>query len=313
MERCKILVPIGCRSDEGLSAPIIKRLREDDFFDVRTFILNPAIFYGSYGYSEQEIWGFRPDLVFITGDRIEMCAAACAAFHNRVPIAHYFAGVLSYPLSTLDDVNRHCISLWSDVQFVESLECRFNVDQLLYSVAKRPNVHVVGITHLENLEIDESLVPKKEYDLVLYNPTTIYREDIVNIARKRFYKNTIWIGPNPDPSFFDIKKVSETKSFWLTPKGFKPNPILFAYYDNLPRPQFLGLLKNCTRFITNSSAATYEAPYFLKKEQIITVGDRNKNRTQFEYKKSRRDKKTDKLASEKIIEILKNWWLKKNV
>jgi len=47
---------------------------------------------------------------------------------------------------------------------------------------------------------------------------------------------------------------------------------------SLPRPQFLGLLKNCKRFMTNSSCEYYEAPLFLKPEQIIHIGERNKER-----------------------------------
>jgi len=38
-------------------------------------------------------------------------------------------------------------------------------------------------------------------------------------------------------------------------------------------------LKNCRRFITNSSCSYYEAPFFLKPKQIIKIGIRNKNRS----------------------------------
>jgi len=298
MNKCKILIPIGCRSDEGLSKPIIKRLKEDDFFNpVHVPRLNPAVFYGSYGYIEQLIWDVRPDLIFITGDRIEMCAAACAAFHNNVPIAHYFAGVLNCPLSTLDDVNRHCITLWSDIQLVESNFTLRNVALILASILKESNCYVIGSTHLEDLEIDESLVPEFDYDLILINAICEVNKNNYNLNKEMYYDVTrhrnwkherkeFWIQSNPD---FSIKSV----------------PSNVRLIENLPRPQFLGLLKNCKRFITNSSAAIYEAPFFLKKEQIIMVGDRNKNRTQFE------PIKTDKLASEKIVEILKNWWRKK--
>ena len=292
MDRCKVLIPIGCRSDEGLSKPIIKRLKEDDFFNpVHVIRLNPAVFYGSYGHTEQIIWDIRPDLIFITADRIEMCAAACAAFHNNVPIAHYFAGVLTDPLTNLDCLNRHCISLWSDIQLVESTKCWENVLELFYTVNKKSNCHIIGITHLEDLEIDISLVPKHSYDLVLYNPPTLYdfqlqKKDVRELyeIRKSIKNKAIILDPNPDP-----------KAIFL--------PVT---YPNLPRPQFLGLLKWCSRFITNSSSAIYEAPYFLKKDQIIMVGDRNKNRTPFMYEK------TDKLASEKIVEILKDWWIDKH-
>ena len=302
MDKCKVLVPIGCRSDEGLSKPIIKRLKEDDFFDVRILNINPyniSLSYFSWFetfedcYPDFQHWEdhWKPDLAFITGDRIEITAVAYQAFHNNVPIAHYFAGVLTDPMTNLDNLNRHCISLWSEIQFVESFECGLNVIKLFNAIGKKRNVYEVGITHLEDLEIDTSLVPKHSYDLVLYNPPTLYdfqlqKKDVRELyeIQKSIKNKAIILDPNPDP-----------KAIFL--------PVT---YPNLPRPQFLGLLKWCSRFITNSSSAIYEAPYFLKKEQIVMVGDRNKNRTRFTYEK------TDKLASEKIVKILKDWWIDKN-
>jgi len=280
LKKCRILIPIGCRSDEGLSAPIVKRLKKNDKFHVITINLIAGVFYGSYGYGEQEIWEEKPDIVFILGDRIEMTAMACASFHNKTPIAHYYGGVLNDPIATLDDINRHCISLWSDIQFVESNISAMCLENLFVSILKKSNSHVVGITHMEDVEIDESLVPKEEYDLVLYNPTTMYVESWeINTHRK-----TIIIGSNPDGII----------------KNLKPT------YSNLPRPLFLGLLKNCTQFITNSSAAIYEAPYFLNEHQIVMIGDRNKNRPNLFFKHDKY------LASELIEQHLEKWWTKKN-
>jgi UDP-N-acetylglucosamine 2-epimerase len=92
----RILVPVGCRSDAGLSAPVIKRLREH--FIVDTISLSPQNFGQSYDWMDRRLClheHMEPyDLVFITGDRVEMCAAAAAAFHNKVPIAHFYAGVM---------------------------------------------------------------------------------------------------------------------------------------------------------------------------------------------------------------------------
>ena len=73
---------------------------------------------------------------------------------------------------------------------------------------------------------------------------------------------------------------------------------------NVPRPQFLGLLKNCKRFITNSSAAYYEAPAFLLPEQIIIVGDRNKERSSNFYGLT----PLIEGASNRIIDELERWW-----
>lgn len=303
----KVLVPVGCRSDEGLSAPIIKRLKEDPYFKVKIIKLVAGDFEKSY--MSCNIFLDNPekyDLVLCTGDRIEMTAAACCAFHNGIPIAHYGAGITNN-LSCLDDVNRHCITLWSDIQFCEDSQS-YLVTQRIRGILEdwKPNAHIVGITHLDDLEIDESLVPRRRmckgceiqvdcsepngvgcveaYDLILINgikETTKGMMEFDNNVHEASYNSKnkqIWIGGNPDTHF-------------------KPN--VSNYYKNLPRPQFLGLLKNCTRYITNSSSAYYEAPKWLKPEQIILIGKRNKERST--------PKKLEIGASDKIVKILREW------
>jgi len=182
-------------------------------------------------------------------------------------------------ITTLDDVNRYCITLWSDIAFCEDELSYRVVFEMYKSISKPIEVYNVGITHMDDLEIDERLVPKEPYDLVLINPTTFIDEIPSYITDKK----TIVIGANPDIPFN---------------KGFRDK----ADYDNLPRPQFLGLLKNCKRFITNSSSAYYEAPYFLKPEQIILIGNRNKNRST--------PTKLEVGASDKIVKIVKKWWIR---
>jgi len=267
----RILVPIGCRSDEGLSAPVIKRLREH--FDVETPQLYPQDFLASYQLLQNYLIPEKPDLVLIVGDRVEMCAAAAAAFHNKAKIAHFYAGVINDPVTTFDDVDRHCITLWSDIQFCESEETAQNTEALLYPF-KWSNVHIVGISHLDDLEIDESKVPGEPYDLVLMNNPSLTDEPVQFEAGPCI----VHIGGNPDGI---IRKLKDA-----------------YYYGNLPRPQFLGLLKNCQRFITNSSSAIYEAPHFLKPEQIVMVGDRNRNRTRGPFQTG---------ASDRIVEILREY------
>lgn len=285
----RIVVPVGCRSDEGLSAPIIKRLREAGF-DVYNCKLEPQNFITSYQImdyvckAEKHIGNHnheKPDLVLIVGDRVEMCAAAAAAFHNNVKIAHVYAGVINNPVTTYDDIDRHCITLWSDIQFVESEGVAGAVWDLLYAVGLKPNIHNVGITHLEDLENDESQCPVVPYDLVLLNENPQSDSDIEEIITKHYSLNMVLIAGNPDGQ-------SWTKLI----------PCMMHTYPTLPRAQFLGLLKNCQRFISNSSCCIYEAPYFLKPEQIIMIGDRNKTRPKVDCKPG---------GSDRIVSILTDY------
>jgi GDP/UDP-N,N'-diacetylbacillosamine 2-epimerase (hydrolysing) len=291
----RILVPIGCRSDEGLSAPVIKRLREH--FEVMALQLEPQNF--GQSYKIVDYWCRDYDLVLITGDRVEMCAAAAAAFHNKVPIAHFYAGVINDPITTFDDIDRHCITLWSDIIFCESLGTKQIATDLWFVSSGKKTLdkkacYIVGISHLDDLEIDESKVPRVMENgtpLDIVEPYALLLMNAEPLNTKGYYTipwggSIIQIGGNPDGTVRNHSEVHPYKNQRV------------SYYPNLPRPQFLGLLKNCQRFITNSSAAIYEAPYFLKPEQIVMVGDRNKNRPRGPIKTG---------ASDRIVEILREY------
>ena len=323
MKKCNILIPIGCRSDEGLSAPVIRRLKEQDWCNVLTYNLVPAIFGNNYQFIEDLLRRgykkeYKPDLVIITGDRIEMMACAQACFLNHVKIAHFYAGVIDYSFVLFDDIHRHCITLMSDIAFCEDSKSADIVIGLWTTIGKikknyinyhkyleENNIHIVGCSHLDDLEIDESLVPKEDcgsckdlidcnntdkgcvvpYDLLLFNEITIGKE----IRSFLQDKHLIIIGPNPDSSI-PLQRL-------IIDKRIKD----YTYYNTLPRAQFLGLLKRCQRFITNSSSAYYEAPYLMKDpNKIVMIGKRNKNRST--------PKKLETGASDKIVQILKEWW-----
>ena len=304
--RFKILVPVGCRSDEGLSAPVIRRLKEQDWCEVMVVPLEPQNFLLSYQIADYHCRAdphigrsdpFKPDLILITGDRVEMCAAAAAAFHNKVKIAHLYAGVVNDPVTTFDDIDRHCITLWSDIQLCENFIAKARVLSLFSCTHSAPelrdraeNCFDVGITHLDDLEIDESKVPLvwengrpgpiREYDLILYNtPSKTISENEVVFLKNDDYMIFVSGNPDGDKESRLADKVDEI-------------------HVDLPRSQFLGLLKNCRRFITNSSAAIYEAPYFLRSDQIVMVGDRNRHRPPVECKPG---------GSDRVVEVLREY------
>ena len=222
-------------------------------------------------------------MVFCTGDRVEQFAGASSSFFNNLKLAHYYAGCINEPAVVFDDIIRHQITLMSDIQFVENMFAAEVVWDLKNSVRLKADFHIVGISHLDDLEIDESKVPHTcmpecrylPYDLVLIN----YTKEEFNIPR--FGNMQIQIGSNPDGNIYlPIKNLNDT------------------FYQNLPRAQFLGLLKNCEHFITNSSCAYYEAPYFLKPEQIIMIGSRNRKRHAVTMNQG---------ASDKIVKILEEY------
>lgn len=275
----KIIVAHGCRSDTALITPIVNRLKKDPMIDCEILNLVPA----NYSKSFELASNLDCDLIIVPGDRIEIAACATSAFLQNIPICQIYGGVTNYPLSTFDDILRHQISLMSDIVFVENLSAMVILYRLFNFIGKNiDDIINVGNIYMCEYETDNELILDEPYDLILYNS---YKGDNweKNIGKIKVLveksKHVVIIGGNPD------KKI-ETN-------------IGGTYYDNVSRSCFLGLLQNCERFITNSSSAYYEAPTFLKPEQIILIGDRNKARSSINLLKGDPDL---------VIETIKAWW-----
>jgi UDP-N-acetylglucosamine 2-epimerase len=272
-----ILIPISGRSDEGLVMPIFKRLQSQGHNAQISFLPK---------YCPPMLEVIDWDCVLITGDRIEQTRFALSCFLSHWPIAHLYAGIQNN-LATFDDVNRHCITLWSDLQFCESKHAEDVVKWLCNAIGKPTHTYVTGITHLDDLEINPWFASKQtKFDLVLYNPPTLgnLEEELKELEKiiLPHKKNVYMVYPNQDEGYARIIE-------WA-----KEHDIFIHEYT---RPEFLGMLKTCRRFITNSSCEYYEAPYFLKPEQIIHVGERNKNRDKGPFATG---------ASDKIVKILED-------
>jgi len=297
MEKCRIVIGRACRSDEALTKPLIEAFSKQDWVECWSLELKAADFISSYETTESFLKTHEVDLVIAVGDRIEIAGSVQAAFLNNVKICHYGDGITN-SVSTYDDKLRHQITLVADICLCESLEACNNVINLRYAVKfVKPHkifekvdyydydIHYVGNLYLEGLEtIDESLVPKEPYDLMLLNPETLRKNNFEKYSQKR---TLVQIGSNPDDKI--INEIEDNYNDYY-------------FYPNVPRPQFLGLMKHCERFITNSSAAYYEAPAFLKPEQIVMVGERNKGRS------TPTTWNQDYKSSDRIIEIIKEWW-----
>jgi len=228
------------RATDGALKKLISKLKEKDM-------------YTEY-YSEA-------DYIIAVADRTETYDFILERFKENYPIIHLWSGEKSC-FATHDDVWRHSMTLMSEMQLCTNERARERVEDLCFAVDKRPNAYVVGNVYLDGLETDESKVPKYPYNLVLYNPPTRFTKKeveeeltIVNKKLKEFKIDYIWIEPNGD-KFSDVVMQHVT-------------------HFTFPREEFLGLLKNCEHFITNSSCQYYEAKYLLKPEQIISVGRRN--------------------------------------
>lgn len=258
----KIALFTAHQAERGILEPIIRRLEILDAERKINFEL-VQVTVDSQRRSMFELVGFEkgdiPDAVLIPADRREMISAAHFMRLKEIPIFHLWAGVGN--TGTEDDMNRRIISSFAYLMLCEDQGSR---DRLIRSGEEAWRCIVVGSTHFDDLEVDEELVPRGTYDLIHFNS---------NLGDLKDERNTL-------QKVYALLEEDETPAVLINDNEtlIKPGATYdrFTHYNRLPRPQFLGLLKNCRRYISNSSATVYEAPYFGVK--VVNPGKRNARR-----------------------------------
>jgi len=225
------------------------------------------------------------DYIIAVGDRIETYDVVLDMFRKKFPIIHLWAGEISQ--GTEDEVYRHSMTLMSMMQLCTNFHALRRVCELCSAVNKTSNAYVVGNVMLDDLSVDESVVPTYPYNLVLYNPPTLLAEEEIIRELKEIEQ---------------ILAEKKLQYIWIEPNHDKHSDLIDAYVTHFtfPRKQFLGLIKHCQCFITNSSCQYYEAPFLTSKDKITSIGERNKDR------ESKYADMTEKGATKKIIKILES-------
>jgi len=306
----RICIVSSHRAERGLLQPLIDRLEAHPDFRLHIMELDPQFDIGSNCLEARSyLKAVKHDLMIIPCDRVEALAGALAAFELNIPIIHFHAGDVG--TVSRDEAYRHQITLMASVHLCNGPSAKKVVCDMLQAVGRPVGcVYDVGSTMLDDMEINESLVPDVPYDLILYHPPAndpelinneldeIERIITTNIAYENgsaedvSHRPVYWIHPNGDPGSTIIK--DRIGKVWRSLHG------RLYTYANLPRSAFLGLMKNCSRFIGNSSSMVCETPMWLSPEQILHIGDRNKHRSFDEINTGA----TDRIVS--IIGVI-NW------
>tara|TARA_B100000963_G_scaffold347729_1_gene354405 strand:+ start:3618 stop:4760 length:1143 start_codon:yes stop_codon:yes gene_type:complete len=222
----------------------------------------------------------KPTWLIVAGDRSESLVATIAAAYMNIPIAHIQAGELS---GNIDGQARHAIGKFAHLHFASNSDA---VKRLVSLGEEKFRIKLVGAPQLDELYNDMKKFTKtnlienkynininKDYFLVIYHPPQSniepIKKDFKNIFNflKKLKAKKIWISPNNDAGSAIIK------SEFMKNRG--SDDYLF---DNLPRHEYLILLKNTKCIIGNSSSGILESPSF--KVPCINLGFRQHGRVQ---------------------------------
>jgi GDP/UDP-N,N'-diacetylbacillosamine 2-epimerase (hydrolysing) len=182
----KIGVLTSSRADFGIYLPLIKKLKEDNFFKVSLIVFGTHLS-KNHGYTIQEIIenGFEPnyvfepvifgdspndiaksitatfnqfdkfwsnnykdfDLVLCLGDRYEMFAAVASGIPFGIKYCHIHGGETT--LGAIDNIYRHSITLTSYVHFTAAEEFSNRVSDI---IGTNENIFTVGSLSLDGVD-----------------------------------------------------------------------------------------------------------------------------------------------------------------
>ncbi len=311
----KILFFTGSRSEWGYIKPVIKMCKEQkikynicatnthvldsyglsineikkDGFEVSDEIYMTLDGYNTYSSTKSlgvimmsfldVVQRIKPDWILLAGDRGETLIAAIVSAYTNTPLAHIQAGELS---GNIDGQARHAIGKFAHIHFASNKDAANRLKKLGEQSFR---IKTVGAPQLDDIrenfkKFDDikkllkvySLENIKDYSLIIFHPvveeyleTKKVFKNFIKCIKKTKYEKRFWISPNSDAGSHFIKDI------FLNNRN--NDDILF---DNLPRYQFLTLMKNASAIIGNSSAGIIESPSF--KIPTINIGRRQKNR-----------------------------------
>jgi GDP/UDP-N,N'-diacetylbacillosamine 2-epimerase (hydrolysing) len=229
----KVGLLTSSRADYGIYKPLIKALKEDDFFQLKIIVFGTHLspfhgktvkdIYADHNEVAYEVnsllVGDNPnaiatscaltnlkfaefwetykgefDLVLCLGDRFEMYAAVSSAIPYGIKFAHLYGGETT--LGAIDNVYRHMITLASELHFV-SLEAY--AGRVAEIIGNHNKIYTVGSLSLDNLAEIELLNIEDFYakwGIDLNEPTvliTIHPETVSPLLNGGYLKEVLQV------------------------------------------------------------------------------------------------------------------------
>ncbi len=222
----------------------------------------------------------RPDILLVLGDREESIALSLVGSYMNIPIAHICGG--DRVVGNVDDQIRHAVSKLSHLHFVSNQESYERLIKMGEQKFRIFNVGNPGLDRLKetpemsihelnkNLSIDlnddepfivmiQHVISSEYQDGYFQMNETLKALDVLG------FKSLI-IYPNFDPG---SEKLIEALHLYKDVDHF-------YIKQNLPRLEFVNLLRKASCLIGNSSAGILESSFL--KLPVVNIGNRQKGR-----------------------------------
>jgi GDP/UDP-N,N'-diacetylbacillosamine 2-epimerase (hydrolysing) len=228
----------------------------------------------------QALEHLRPDFLLVCGDREESISCALAGAYMNIPVAHLAGGDIV--VGNVDDSVRHAVTKLSHLHFPFTAESanrihRMGEEPWRICQTGNPGLDRFGwIPPLSREELANRIdMPPGDGPLLLLIQHNISSE-IDDAARQMEISlqavaelgyPTLVGYPNSDAGSRDIIDVI---------RRYERSTPNIRTYQNLPREEFLGVLRAASVLVGNSSLGILEAPFL--KLPVVNVGNRQKKR-----------------------------------
>ena len=313
----RIVVLTSSRADYGIYLPLLKKMKEDDLFDLSIVAFgthlsekfgktisqiesdgfevihkietlpagdSPFDISESIGKTMGSFASFwekmktKVDLVFCLGDRYEMFAAVSATIPFSLPVAHIHGGETT--LGAIDNIYRHSLTHIAQFHFASTLN---HASRIIELKGESSNVYNVGGLSLDNLKTITLLTNKQfleKFQVPINNSVLVtFHSETVSFEKNEVYVNAL------------VKVLSELKDQIIitmpnadTNGDIIRNALLeFAKKrDNVYCIESLGTLGyfsalNLCKFVLGNSSSGIIEAASFGK-YVVNIGDRQKGR-----------------------------------
>ena len=229
----------------------------------------------------QTVVRVKPDWLLVLGDREEAMSAALIAAYMNIPLVHVAGG--DRVIGNVDDQVRHAVTKLAHVHMVTNSE---SYDRILALGEERFRIHNIGNPGLDRLLETPvlscaQLSKRIGFELTEDEPFILLIQHVISTEVEEAYMQmkttleavkslgikTILSYPNSDAGSQQLIKAIQE---------YEDCSFLLYTAQNIPRLEFVNIMRKASCMLGNSSAGILEAP--LLKLPVINVGNRQKGR-----------------------------------
>jgi UDP-N-acetylglucosamine 2-epimerase (non-hydrolysing) len=295
MDKRKILCVVGTRPEAIKMAPLVLKLKEDNWADVKILataqhrslldqtlgvfnivpdfdlnVMEPdqtlsGVFSKMLSRADDVISSFKPDCIVVQGDTTTVLSLALAGFYRKIRIAHLEAGLRTHDLQNPfpEEANRKATSVFTDYHFAPTDLAKNN---LIAEGYPEGNIFITG-----NTVIDSLLMVAKKFEQGTHS-----KEILLTVHRRENF------GKPLENVLIAIAKIADEFPDYFVTFPVHPNPNIrraaeqlllnktnVQMVDPLNYQEFVEAMGRADFVVTDSGGVQEEAPALGKPVLVL--------------------------------------------